>query len=128
MYLVINIYGAKNKTTLGKALFYKKELVSYIKDITVQNKYPCISVNYIADFGSGVGFRYLFWYNKIKVVKPDSQIANIDIVIPGSTSGSELNANFGSLGVINPKVKNKLSAEKCDLKSQELEPLLGYVD
>jgi 4-amino-4-deoxy-L-arabinose transferase-like glycosyltransferase len=129
LYCILNISAYAKNLDNNEALFYRLEVVEYIKNLVTERQYPCISINYIARFGDGVGFRYLFWWKGIKVVKPATGVANFDIVIPGSTSGGELNAQFGRFGIIDSKKKSEnTNASLCEKKEMQLDPLLGYVE
>lgn len=129
LYFGLNLNAYVKNLDNNEALIYRLKTVEYIKQQAVDRKYPCISINYIAKFGEGVGFRYLFWWSGIKVIKSDPKVANFDIVIPGSISGNELNAQFGRFGIINSKARaENLDAKLCEEISKQLDPLLGYVD
>lgn len=127
-YLIYNAKELYKNDNRSDSYLYRRQVVEYIKKQVEEKKYPCISLNYIAKFGDGFGFRYLFWYNKIKVIKPDLKVANFDIANPASLSGEEINAQFGRFGVINSKKETiKLDPKLCNDPKMELDPMLGYV-
>jgi len=128
IYLIINGWWLVKRSDIDHSYFYRRQLVEYISKKVKEKGYPCISINYIADFGVGVGFRYLFWYNGIKVVKADSEVMGYDIVIPYSTSENEISKRFGRFGVIEHEDLSEINYEKCNDKGLELEPLLGYTE
>lgn len=88
----------------------------------------CTKINYIADFGTGVGFRYLFWYKGVDLVRPGSGAPVYNIVIPHFTSENEIAARFGRLGVILPEIKDFDNSELCNNKINQIDPLLGYTE
>ncbi|MDD5147074.1 MAG: glycosyltransferase family 39 protein [Candidatus Daviesbacteria bacterium] len=107
----------------------RKRLIEYIKQDVLAHNYPCIGVNFIADPGAGVGFRYLFWLNKIPIIKPVAGIPVYNIAIPWIyASPKELSFKQGYFGVIIPKPIEVKNLGLCnDVKNQFL-PLSGFVN
>ena len=87
-----------------------------------------MAINYITGPGVGVGFRYLFWYDGIRVIKPNNKVPIYNIVIPWQTSESEISVNFGRFGVINPKMIEDIDPAVCQDVKYNLDPLLGYTE
>lgn len=108
---------------------HRKDIIDYIKKDATKKGYPCVSINYIADFGTGVGFRYISWYQGLRVIKHVEGIPSYDIVIPWQTSASSLDSKFGRFGLIVPSPEFKFTnAAICENKANELDPMLGYVE
>lgn len=130
LYLVINSYWLVTKTDEDQSYLYRRQVVEYIKADKEQNNYNCIAVNFIADPGVGVGFRYLFWYYGVDIVKPGSPgVPVYNIPIPWQISRDEQPTSFGRFGVLKPVI-GKYEATKSDcLKNEyQLDPLLGYTE
>lgn len=128
IYLGFNLWWLIKKSDVDHSYFYKRELVEYISKKVKDKGYPCISINYIADFGAGVGFRYLFWYNGVQVVKSNPAVMGYDIVVPYNISESEISRRFGRFGIIEHRDLEVIDADICNDKRLELEPLLGYTE
>jgi len=128
IYLGINIFWLITKTDMNNSYYYRKQLVDYVQKEALKNNYPCIAVNYIADPGVGVGFRYLFWYDGIRLIKANDKVPIYNIVIPWQISEKEISAHFGRFGVINPKPMKKVEAATCQDIKYNLDPLLGYTE
>lgn len=128
-YLIINLIWLWDKTSHDTESFmYRRQLVEYIKNDAVKKNYPCIGINYVAKFGDGVGFRYLFWYKGVDVIKSSSSVPNYNVIIPFETSEKELDAKFGRFGVVLPKQDIFVNKEWCKAKENQLDPLLGYTE
>jgi 4-amino-4-deoxy-L-arabinose transferase-like glycosyltransferase len=106
----------------------KDKVTNYIVNDARENNYPCISINYIASPGNGVGFRYLFWYKGMKVVKTNPSIPQYDIVAPFDISVDSLDKRFSGIGVIKPKEIKNINPSLCENPDLELDPLLGYTE
>jgi len=127
-YLGLNIFWLNRYTQLNDSYFYKEQAVESIVADAKSKNYPCISVNYIAKFGDGVGFRYLFWNKGMKVVKTHENVPQYDLVIPFAQSDKELTAKFGLIGVIKNKKEVEVNSQVCDDPALTLDPLLGYTE
>lgn len=128
VFLGINLNWALTRTDSGGSYYYRNRLMNFIKEDYEKNRYPCASVNYIADFGSGVGFRYLFWYKGIRLVKAYPSVPAYNIVVPWTRSGGEVDAVYGDFGVIMPEKKDYAFDLDCQSKEMEPDPLLGFTD
>ena len=106
---------------------YKEKLVRDIRENATKRDYECIGVNYVADFGSGVGFRYLLWYLNLKTVKPASDIPVYDIYIPFYNYFPQPQIRYGLFGLKHPEEGN-YDFTKCSDPSYQEQPLLGFVD
>lgn len=102
----------------------KKKVVDFIANDSKNNKFPCIGVNYITQYGRGVGFRYLFWLSGIKVVNAGSDVPVYNIVIPDKRTESEI--NFGLFNIIKPEMKEFNNFNICNDPKKQLLPMLGF--
>ena len=128
-YLVVNLFWLVKLTNqVDDSYYYKKQLVEFIKADQIKNNYPCVGINYVANFGTGVGFRYLFWYKGIDIVKPSGQVPTYNIIIPWETSASEVTQKFGRLGIVMPVRTEASSVEWCKVKENQPDALLGYTE
>ena len=128
IYFGINTYWLINRSEIDTSYYYRKQLVDFVRSETLKNNYPCIAINYIADPGVGVGFRYLFWYDGIKLIKANDKVPIYNIVIPWQMSGNEVSAHFGRFGVINPKIVLEVDPAVCQDTKYNLDPLPGYTE
>lgn len=129
IYALFNVVSLLKLPNLYDNYADRRALIEYIKDDVVSHRYPCIGVNYIADPGVGVGFRYLFWLNNLQIIRPTPGIPVYNIAIPWTHAASkELSYRQGYFGVIIPKpIEIKNSSACGDPKNQFL-PLLGFVN
>ncbi|MFA6518424.1 MAG: glycosyltransferase family 39 protein [Candidatus Shapirobacteria bacterium] len=129
-YGVVNIGWLINKTDGDQSYFYRKQIVGEIKNDAIKNNYPCVAVNFIADPGVGVGFRYLFWYQGVKLVRPGVVGVPIyNISIPWQIVEKENPIHYGRFGVLIPKKPSTIADKAvCDKEENQLDPLLGYVE
>lgn len=130
LYLILNFRWLQLKSDDYESYFYKMEVVNFVKKDVEANKYSCVAINFIADPGVGVGFRYLFWWQKVKLVKTGIEgVPAYNIPIPWQISQKENPTIFGRYGVIiPPKPKNAIDPTLCDDPKNQLDPLLGYVE
>jgi 4-amino-4-deoxy-L-arabinose transferase-like glycosyltransferase len=130
IYFVINGWWLLSKSDYDQSYFYRKGVVEFIKYDAVKNDYPCIAVNFISDPGVGVGFRYLFWYYGVDLVKPGTPgVPVYNVPIPWQLSMSENPRQFGRFGVLLPvKTKTIISNKECKRPEYILDPLLGYTE
>lgn len=134
--LIILIYfGLNAKWLMAKSdnyesYFYKMKVVNFVKADAIKNDYPCVAVNFIADPGVGVGFRYLFWWQKIQIIKPGTpSIPVYNIPIPWQISQKDNPTVFGRFGIIlPPKPAKPIDPAVCNKSEYQLDPLLGYVE
>lgn len=129
-YLLLNSWWLLTKCDLDHSYYYRNKMVKAIKANMVEKKYPCVAVNFIADPGWDWGFRYLWWYNKVRVVKaitPNVPIYNVFVPAPlGDRDGARY---FGRFGVVEPKItKDSLNPSDCNKTEFQLDPMPGYVD
>jgi len=128
VYLGVNMWWLKNNSFSNESYFERRQLVDYIKNDSISKNYPCIAINYISSPGTGVGFRYLFWYYGVKLIKPNNNIPIYNIIIPWNMNEKETVAKFGRFGVIPPDNTENIKPELCESKLFEMDPLLGYTE
>lgn len=130
LYFAINLYWMINKSDVYESYFYKMEVVDFVKSDALKNNYPCVAVNFIADPGVGVGFRYLFWWQDVKLVKAGIEgIPVYNIPIPWQISQKDNPVVYGRFGVIiPPKPLKPIDQKVCDDLNNQMDPLLGYVE
>jgi len=129
VYLYFNA-GWLHKSDYDQSYFYHRQVVEYIKNESIKNNYNCVAINFIADPGVGVGFRYLFWYYGVKLVKPGTPgVPVYNIPIPWQLSAKENPKVFGRFGVLKPVRTNTLiNSQECKKPEYQLDPLLGYTE
>jgi hypothetical protein len=129
-YGLTNFWWLLTKSDVDHSYYYRNKLVKAIKADVSEKKYPCIAVNFIADPGFAWGFRYLWWYNGVKVVKaatPNIPIYNV--FVPAPLGDKDKAEYFGRFGLVRPTNTNKLvNPIDCDKAEYQLEPMLGYVE
>lgn len=106
----------------------KKKAVEFIQKDALAKGFPCISINYITDFGKGVGFRYFFWWKGVPLIEPGRGAPVYNIVIPAAIAAEEINQSFGNLGIILPKQKLFNNQKICNDPKNKLQSLLGFVN
>jgi 4-amino-4-deoxy-L-arabinose transferase-like glycosyltransferase len=127
-YIAINTFLLVTKPEPLHLYTYKKKTVDYIQQDFKKNNYQCISVNFIAKYGTAVGFRYPIWWEGMHQVQPNPKVPSYTIVIPyDAINKDELNAQFGYFGVILPKGGN-YDFSICNDPKLELIPLLGFTN
>ncbi|MFZ2153352.1 MAG: glycosyltransferase family 39 protein [Microgenomates group bacterium] len=127
-YLLINGYWLVGKSDVDNSYYYRNKVVEYIKQDSVKNGYKCVAINFIADPGAGVGFRYLSWYHGLNLVKAGTpEIPVYNIAIPWQISASEESTRWGRFGIVLPVEKN-ISSANCEKSEYQLDPLLGYTE
>lgn len=133
--LLLIIYALFNIITLLKLpnsydnYADRRGLIEYIKNDAASHNYPCIGVNYIADPGVGVGFRYLFWLNNLQIIRPTPGIPIYNIAIPWTHAvPAELTYRQGYFGVIIPKPIEIKNSSACNDPKNQFLPLSGFVN
>lgn len=129
MFTIFNLNYIFRYNSDKKGYIEKEELIKYIKMDSIEHGYPCISISYITNPGYDLGYRYLFWLEKMHINKPISGSPVYTIVFPHSLV-NRIDKSFGSLGLIYPDYKryNKLGIEEsCRGENSNLtDPMLGY--
>ncbi len=105
---------------------YRMRVVEYIEQNVREKNYPCVGINFIGGMELPYGWRYLFWYKKVRLVTPGNDVPVFSIVRPFTISESEIAAKFGDLGVILPR--NPGGGVDCSSASRQLLPLNGFVN
>ena len=130
LYFGVNGWWLLTKSDYDQSYRYRRELVEFVKNDSMVNKFPCIAVNFISDPGVGVGFRYLFWYYGVDLVKPGTPgVPVYNVPIPWQLSVSESPKQFGRFGLLMPvKTKSLINKPDCHKLEYQLDPLLGYTE
>ena len=105
----------------------KSSTVNFIAQDFRKNDYKCVGITYIGDPGVRYGYRYLFWWNNVKLVSPGSGVPVYNLAIPSTISPGESTQVFGSIGVILPK-NFKIDPNVCSDPNRKLELLNGFVN
>lgn len=124
LYLLYNLIFLTNMPDGLNYYFDKKKVVDFITNDANKNKFPCIGINYITQYGRGVGFRYLFWLNGIKLVNAGKDVPVYNIVIPDKQTKAEI--NFGLFNIIMPEMKEFDDNNLCNDPNKQLLPMLGF--
>lgn len=129
-YFIINLWWLLTKSEMDHSYYYRDKLVKAIKVDVIKNKYACVAVNFIADPGFSWGFRYLWWYNKITVVKSNTpNIPIYNVFVPAPLGDKDKAQYFGRFGLVRPDNKEYLiNPADCQKAEYQLEPMLGYVE
>lgn len=126
VYTIIVLIWLINKPEGFSGFHQKKESIEFIMNDSVKMGYSCIGINHIEPKQNVVsGFRYLFWYYNLKVIKPSNDIPVYSIVNPWTISENEVNVRFDDIGVILPKIK-KVDPKICSEPERQLLPLWGF--
>ena len=129
VFLALNLYRMFTFDTNHAGYIERKALVSYIKDNAVKHNYPCVAISYITSPGNNFGYRYWFWFFKLKTMRPDTLAPVYTIVFPHSYV-SKLDKTFGALGLIYPDYSSYTIdsiAKSCDRADQNLtESMFGF--
>jgi len=104
----------------------KTAAVDFIINDAGKHNYPCVGIDYIADLGRGVGFRYLFWWKNLSVVKPTSGAPVYKIVIPAAIAQKEITVQYQQIGVIAPVAIEFTRTQACLDVHNQLDTLLGF--
>jgi len=129
-YGLLNLGWLLNKSELDHSYFFRNKMVMAIKADMAIKKYPCIAVNFIADPGFAWGFRYLWWYNGIEVVKANTPNVPIyNVFVPAPLGDKDKAEYFGRFGLVHPETKMyPLNPDDCKKDDYQLETMLGYVE
>lgn len=131
--IIVFLYSVNDlflQTENGKGFKQKMAVAQFIKNDSLDKNLPCLSITYITSPGENTGFRYLFWFNNLKLEESKAGIPNYTIVLPFNLSAGSVEKKFGIIGVIVPSGYNlRESAGNCTGKDFNLsEPFWGYTD
>lgn len=124
LYFLFNLITMIGMPDYKNGYSEKKKVVDFITNDSKNNKFPCIGINYITEYGRDVGFKYLFWLSGIKVVNAGSDVPVYNIVIPNERTESEI--NFGLFNIIKPEMKEFNNISICNDPNKQLLPMLGF--
>lgn len=126
LFFIINFINLVNLKEPSNGFIKQKELVSFISKDARGKNFPCISVNYISDFGRGVGFYYLLWLSGLKVIEAGKGAPVYNIVYPLEYAINDIEFKFGSYGLIMPKEKGVRDAKICDDPDSQVRLIYGF--
>lgn len=129
LFLALNLNRFFGATINRSGYVERKAVVSYIKEDAKRNGYPCIAISYITNPGLNLGYRYLFWLEKMHVNRPDSLSPVYTIVFPLKPIFKE-DRTFGAIGLIYPDYKRYTKEginKSCQGENSNLtDPMFGY--
>jgi hypothetical protein len=106
----------------------RKAIVAEIKQNAENRNYPCVAISYITEPGYNLGYRYLFWLEKLHVNRPIMKSPVYTIVYP-LRQDIEVDKTFGAIGLIYPDYSRytKEGIEECCAGENEnlTEPMYG---
>lgn len=109
-YLLLLIFAAASIYRLlvfsenNSGYMERKALIDFIKSDSIKRNYDCVSVSYITGPGYDLGYRYIIWFDKLKLKRIQKNIPVYTIVFPLSKVG-RTDKNFGVLGLVLPDYK-----------------------
>lgn len=128
IYLVFNLWWLVKKSDEDIGYFYREKIAGSIADDARSRGFDCMAVNYIADPGVGVGFRYLLWWKGMNLKKPGSPgVPVYNIIIPWQLSARENPEHYGRFGLLKP-ISPDYNPDSCHNPGYILEPMLGYTE
>lgn len=131
LFIGSNVYGIFARPPNKSGYLERKAIVNFIDQDSKQHGYPCVSVSYITSPGNDLGYRYLFWLNKIHVNQPKSGSPVYTIVFPHSKV-DRIDESFGALGLIFPNYnkynQNEVKESCSGVNSNLTNPMFGYTE
>lgn len=126
IFVLFNSYLVVTRPPLANSYARKSEVIAYLEKDARDHRYPCIGINYISEFGTHVGYRYLAWKQNLHLVQPADGVAVYSIVSPWERSPQETKDHrYGGIGII-PATPTDVQPEQCTNPSNQLLPLLGF--
>lgn len=107
---IYSVYLVVKLPIPGNGYVARTKVVEYIKHDSAQKQFPCISISHITNPGEDFGYRYLYWYNEIKLGKQNDNIPNYTIVFPFSYATESARFRYGAINVIPPEKDYDLAA------------------
>ncbi|MEK9147242.1 MAG: glycosyltransferase family 39 protein [Patescibacteria group bacterium] len=104
----------------------KKQIVSFIKSDSTDKNFRCLGINFIADFTKVAGYRYLWWYFDLNIVRASEQVPVYNVALPKSLV-AKYDFTIGEFAVISPAQKN-YDEEVCDNPNNKLPGLVGFTN
>lgn len=128
---IYSINDLINQSGSGKGYKEKMETIHFIKSDSSRKNLDCFSITYITTPGEDTGFRYLYWFNNMRLEGPKTGIPNYTIVLPYNLSPDSIEKSFGLIGVITPKSGYNLNKGTLNCSGNDYnlsEPLWGYTN
>lgn len=131
VFLLANIKDFFTREVNRSGYLERKGIVKFINNDAKNHNYPCVSVSYITSPGNDLGYRYLFWLEKMRVEQPKSGAPVYTIVYPLSKV-SRVDQKFGVIGLILPdyeRYNRKGIVYSCSGGNSNLtDPMFGYTE
>jgi len=131
IYSILNINRVVGINVNRSGYLERKSIVHFIKTDAAEHGFPCVSISYITEPGYNLGYRYLFWIEKMHVNNPSSMSPVYTIVFPHSMV-DKIDKSFGALGLIFPdyKIYNKEGvAKSCEGENSNVtDPMFGFLN
>lgn len=109
----------------------RRDLADFIKQDAQEHDYPCVAVSYITKPGLDLGYRYVFYMNKMHVNYPKSGSPVYSVVFPHSMV-DRLDKTFGAIGLVLPDYErytpNQVQESCSGENSNEVDSLFGYTE
>ena len=125
----INILAFVRHKTNDSGYVQRKAIVKFIAKDSRDHSYPCVSVSYITSPGNNLGYRYLFYLEKMHVNQPKSGSPVYTIVFPHSMV-DRIDKSFGALGLVLPdygRYNETQVKESCSGQDSNLtDPVFGF--
>jgi len=129
IFFVVNVYRVFTVKVNRSGYKERRAIISEIKKDANRNNYSCVSVSYITSPGNELGYRYLFWLEKMHVNDSIGGAPVYSIVFPHDRV-DKIDKAFGALGLIYPEyvryseegVENSCSGQNSNLTN----PMFGY--
>lgn len=100
----VGIYRLLTFSENNSGYVERKALIDFIKSDSIKRNYDCVSISYITEPGYDLGYRYIIWFDKLKLKRIQENIPVYTIVFPLSKVG-RTDKNFGVLGLVLPDYK-----------------------
>jgi 4-amino-4-deoxy-L-arabinose transferase-like glycosyltransferase len=128
IFSVLNLIRFFNIEINQSGYLERKAVVAEIRQNAENQDYPCVAISYITKPGYDLGYRYLFWLEKLHVNRPKSESPVYTIVYP-LRQDIEVDKTFGAIGLIYPDYSRYTKEgieESCSGENQNLtEPMYG---
>ena len=129
-FVSLNVVSFLTQKVEPKGYVEKRDLINFIKADAQEHNYSCVAISYITNPGYERGYRYLYWYQGLKVLTPISGAPVYSIVFPLAIV-DRIDTRFGSLGLIFPdysKYDPKDVEKSCSGEDSNLtDPMHGFV-
>jgi len=122
IFSILNLIRFFNIEINRSGYLERKAIIAEIKHNAGNQNYPCIAISYITKPGYDLGYRYLFWLEKLHVNRPKSESPVYTIVYP-LRRDIKVHKTFGAIGLIYPEYSRYTKEgieESCSGENQNL--------